>query len=146
MNNKCLHLKLRTKKGKRYFYCSRKRAVIEITDCYSCINKEYKKVARMANRTRIKPVSKKRITVSSKTYNEVYERCNGVCVICGTTQCLEYHHIHYRSERPDLIDDPDNGIMLCGEFANNCHKGKAHKNKKYWKPILLNIVNKEISK
>ena len=64
------------------------------------------------------------------------------CAICGTTQCLEYHHVYYRSERPDLIDDPNNGIMLCGEFANNCHKGVAHKNKKYWQPILLDEIKK----
>lgn len=154
MNNKCKNLKIRTKKGKRYFYCSRKRAIIELSSCYGCIYKEYKKVAKNTLKTSsrliakkpINKVSKKRVTVSKKTYDEVYKRCNGRCAICGTTQYLEYHHIHYRSERPDLIDDPDNGIMLCGEFANNCHKGKAHKNKKYWKPILLNLVNKEISK
>ena len=140
MLNKCLHFRMRRKKGQRYYYCTNKRSVIDFECCKGCLSKEYKKVSKMANKTPIKKVSKKRVTVSRKTYEEVYERCNGRCAICGTTQCLEYHHIYYRSERPDLIDDPDNGIMLCGEFANNCHKGKAHKNKKHWQPILLNMI------
>ena len=75
MNNKCLHLKLRTKKGQRYFYCSRKHTVIEISSCYGCINKEYKKAAKMASKARIKPISKKRTRVSKKTYEEVFNRC-----------------------------------------------------------------------
>ena len=143
MQNKCTSLRLRRKQGKIYYYCTKKRAVIESFECSSCDNREYKKVAKMTVKTRIKPISKKRVTVSKKTYNEVYERCNGVCAICGTNQNLEYHHIYFRSERKDLIDEPSNGILLCGEFANNCHKGKAHKNKKYWQPILLKMVNKE---
>lgn len=143
MQNKCMYLRFRKKQGKTYCYCTKKRAIIELSSCYGCLNKEYKKVAKMVKRTRIKPVSKKRAVVSKETYNIVFDRCGGKCAICGTTQCLEYHHVYYRSERPDLIDDPDNGIMLCGEFANNCHKGKAHKNKKHWQPILLNMVNKE---
>ena len=142
MQNKCINLRFRKKQGKAYCYCTKKRAIIELSSCLGCVNKEYKKVAKMVKRTRIKPISKKRVVVSKKTYNEVYERCNGRCAICGTTQCLEYHHVRYRSERPDLIDDPNNGIMLCGEFANNCHKGVAHKNKKYWQPILLKAIEK----
>ena len=140
MFNKCLYLKYRKKKGLTYCYCTQKRAEIDYKCCPSCSYKEYKKVAKMTVKKPIKKVSKKRVTVSKETYNIVLERCNGRCAICGTTQCLEYHHIYYRSERPDLIDDPDNGIMLCGEFANNCHKGKAHKNKKHWQPILLEII------
>jgi hypothetical protein len=155
MLNKCINLRFRKKQSKTYCYCTKKRAVIESFDCKGCLNKGYKKTSKntlktqnktyskLKTKTPIKKVSKKRITVSKKTYNKVYKRCNGVCAICGTFQYLEYHHIYYRSERPDLIDDPNNGIMLCGEFANNCHKGKAHKNKKYWQPILLDMVDKE---
>ena len=141
MYNKCINLRLRTKKGIKYFYCLLKHSKIDRNDCIGCVNKEYKKASKMPVKTRIKPVSKKRKTVSKKTYNEVFERCNGKCALCETTSNLEYHHIYFRSERPDLIDDPDNGIMLCGEFANNCHKGKAHKQKKVWQPILLRVVH-----
>ncbi len=153
--NGCLYLKKRVKRGQTYCYCAFNRTVIDFSDCFGCLNKEYKKTSKntlktsnkpystLKAKTPIKKVSKKRITVTKKTYEEVYERCNRVCAICGVSQHLEYHHIYFRSERPDLIDDPNNGIMLCGEFANNCHKGKAHKNKRYWQPILLKMVNKE---
>ena len=46
-----------------------------------------------------------------------------------------FHHIYYRSERKDLIDNIDNGIMLCVY----CHD-KVHSNKKKWQPILLNMM------
>jgi len=153
--NGCLYIKKRVKKGQVYCYCALRQTVINFSDCSGCLTKEYKKSTKsnlktpiktyspLKAKTPIKKVSKKRVTVSKKTYEQVYERCNGLCAICGTSQYLEYHHIFFRSERPDLIDDPNNGIMLCGEFANNCHKGKAHKNKRYWQPILLNIVDKE---
>ena len=126
----CKELKVRSKKYRKYYYCNRKKCEIDVNECSKCEYKQYKKVKS------IKRVSKKRKTVSEKTYEIVFKRCGGKCAICGTTQYLEYHHIEFRSEAPDLIDVPSNGIMLCGEFANNCHKGKAHKNKNYWKPIL----------
>ena len=111
---------------------------ITFENCKNCEFREYKvKIHKPMNK-----INKKRKTVSQETYEEVFHRCNGRCAICGTTQNLSYHHIKYRSERPDLIDDPDNGIMLCDEFANNCHKGKVHKNKKYWQPILLEMNEK----
>lgn len=132
MYQKCLYFRQRVKKGELYYFCTKQRKKVNY-DCYrGCLDKEYKVKP-------IKKVSKKRKTVSKSAYNQVYEECNGRCAICGTTQNLEYHHILYRSERPDLIDDPNNGIMLCGEFANNCHKGIAHKNKKHWQPILLEL-------
>lgn len=130
----CKDLKVRTKKYKKYYYCNRKKEEVDLKDCYNCNNKEYKKAKP------IKKVSKKRKTVSEETYDIVFKRCNGRCQICGTTENLSYHHVLFRSERPDLIDDPRNGIMLCNEFANDCHKGKAHKNKKYWQPKLIELA------
>lgn len=141
MNN-CIYLKRKSKKGQYFLYCSEKKEKITFENCKNCEFREYKvKIRKPMNK-----INKKRKTVSQKTYQEVFDRCNGRCAICGTTKNLSYHHIKYRSERPDLIDEPDNGIMLCDEFANNCHKGKAHKNKKYWQPILLEIAEKSKNK
>ena len=141
MINSCINCRVRRKKGQIYFFCIKKKAEIDRKECFGCNCREIKKTSKMTVKKRIKPISKKRVTVSKKTYNEVFNRCNGKCAICGTSQYLEYHHVFFRSERPDLIDNPDNGLMLCGEFANNCHKGKAHKNKKYWQPILLKMID-----
>jgi 5-methylcytosine-specific restriction endonuclease McrA len=81
---------------------------------------------------------KKRATVSQETYDKVFKICKGKCAICGTTTDIHYHHILYRSERKDLIDEPSNGIMLCEDFANKCHR-KVHANKKLWQPKLLKL-------
>ena len=78
--------------------------------------------------------------VSKITYEKVYNACKGKCGICGAKDILELHHIFFRSESPDRIDDPMNCIMLCHkDFSKNkCH-AKAHQNKKYWQPILKEI-------
>lgn len=147
----CTNLRFRKKKGKIYCYCVHKRSVIEQKECSGCLNKEYKKVAKMTVKKRIRPVSKKRITVSEKTYNIVMDRSkdiNGVphCQFCGAVDNLQLHHVYYRSERKDLIDNPDNCLMLCHrDFSKNkCHR-LVHNNKKKYQPILLDILD-EIKK
>ena len=132
--NYCINLRRRQRKGQMYLYCVRRKAEIERKDCSECNCKEFKKVARMTSKTRLKSISKKRVFVSKKTYNEVYERDKGCCRLCTKTN-IELHHIYYRSERRDLIDEPSNCIMLCFE----CHK-LVHRNKKKYQPLLLEMV------
>lgn len=134
MYNKCVNCRIRTKKGCKYFFCVRRKAEIEQKECSECNYIEYRKVAKMTSRKSTKLISKKRIFVSKKTYNKVFEECNGRCVFCYTTNNLHYHHIYYRSERKDLIDDSNNGIMLCEE-----HHRLVHSNKRKYQPILLDI-------
>ena len=84
----------------------------------------------------LKPVGKNRKTVSKETYNLVFERDHGRCRICGRNSGIQLHHILYRSERKDLIDEPSNCIMLCYQ----CH-ALVHSNKHKYQPILLKKVN-----
>lgn len=134
MYNKCVNCKIRTKKGIKYFFCVRRKAEIERKECEGCLYKEYKKASKMAVKMRIKPISKKRVFVSTDTYYQVFEECDGRCMLCYTKNNLHYHHIYYRSERKDLIDEPSNGIMLC----EKCHR-LVHSNKRKYQPILLGI-------
>lgn len=125
----CKNLTRRNCKRKGYIktpYCKLKK--IWNPTCSNCEDKEYKVYKP------IKKVSKKRITVSKTTYNQVFQECDGKCVLCGTTETLQYHHIKYRSEAKHLIDEPKNGIMLCVK----CHK-LVHSNKRLWQPKLLEI-------
>ena len=133
----CIYLRKRQKKYQPYKYCTIKKEKIEYDECKKCDFKEYKKFKP------IKAVSKKRITVSKKTYNIVLQQSKGRCALCEAYDNLEYHHIYYRSERKDLIDDASNGLMLCHrEFSKNkCHK-KVHSNKKKYQPLLLKIKKK----
>ena len=132
--NYCKNLRYRRRKGQMYLYCVRRKAEIERKDCSECNCKEFKKVVKMTVKTRLKPISKKRVCVSKKTYNEVYERDKGCCRLCNKIN-IELHHIKYRSEAKDLIDEPSNCIMLCFD----CHK-LVHSDKKKYQPILLEIV------
>jgi hypothetical protein len=134
----CVNLRIRSKKGEKYCFCVRRKATIERKECFGCSYREFKKASKIAVKTRLKPISKKRVCVSKKTYNEVYERDKGCCqfLFCFK-QNVELHHIRYRSERKDLIDEPSNCIMLCSE-----HHKLVHSNKKMYQPILLEIIKK----
>lgn len=80
------------------------------------------------------------IKVKKEVYQEVLERDNYTCRLRDKT-CegwLELHHIRYRSERPDLINDLDNCMMLCVK-----HHREVHSNKHYWQPKLLSILEGE---
>lgn len=127
--NKCLFLRVRHRKGQLYYYCTKRREIVEKT-CYTCcLDKEYK-IAKP-----IKKVSKKRLYVSSKTYNEVFVRDKGRCRLCGSTTNLHLHHILGRGK--DKTDNPKKCIMLC----QNCHLNIVHANNKKYRPILLEMIN-----
>lgn len=128
----CKFFKKRSKDLKPYFWCSEKRQQV-IWGCYENCN-----LTQPRAKKPIRKISKKRITVSEKTYDEVIRRDNGICQLCATNQNLELHHIKYRSEAKELIDEPSNCIMLC----SNCHK-KVHNNKHKWQPILQKIVEEK---
>ena len=136
--NYCIHLKKRKNKP----YCNIIRKEITLSQCRECDNKEYKK-STLKGKSPVKSgtmknKSNKRITVSKEVYNTVIERDNYSCRLCGSTTWIQLHHILYRSQRKDLINDINNCIMLC----DNCHR-LVHNNKKKWQPILIEM-NKNV--
>ena len=82
----------------------------------------------------IKNVSKNRIFVKKEIYDKVYERDKGKCRLCGSNQ-IELHHIVYRSENNNLINEPTNCIMLCTK-----HHRLVHSNKHDWQPKLKELI------
>ena len=126
----CIYFKKRRKNYANYTYCTIKRCKIEVKECYNCEKKEYKKMSY------IRPVSKKRKTVSKETYGLVLVR-DKCCKLCHRNCALQLHHILYRSERKDLIDEPTNCVMLCAD----CHR-LVHSNKKKYQPMLQELVKK----
>lgn len=86
----------------------------------------------------IKKVGKKKIVVKKEIYDEVYKRDNGKCRLkdCTCNGGLELHHVRYRSEAKDLINEPTNCIMLCTK-----HHKEVHSNKHYWQPILKEMIS-----
>lgn len=55
--------------------------------------------------------------VTKKWKEFVLEKYNYKCAKCGTEYNLIAHHIINKHDRPDLINDTDNGIALC----RRCH-------------------------
>lgn len=140
MLNKCLYLRLRSRKGIKYQFCIKEgcKGQINAEKCYICPFKEYKK------QKPIKKVSKHKIKVSHETYTKVIERDNYTCQMYNLMDCegnLELHHILYRSQRKDLIDEPTNCIMLCKK-----HHKLVHSNKKKYQPMLLELMKEKENK
>lgn len=150
----CTYYRIRTKKGIKYQYCTKLKREIPKNGCYGCVDKENKIQYQKTKQHIKKPLKKhyfyktipkkvtRKKTVSDSTYQIVLARDNYKCRLCGNDNRyeLELHHIYYRSQRKDLIDEPDNCIMLCGNFSENkCHM-KVHNNKKKYQPLLLEIV------
>ena len=113
--------------------CKLSKTITYIDKCKKCLKFE----PRVNNP--IKNVSNKRITVTEETYNKVMQRDKYKCRLldCTCNGGLELHHIRYRSEAKDLINEPTNCIMLC-----NRHHRLVHSNKHYWQPILKEMINK----
>ena len=105
-----------------------RKNIITYLDCKNCLNRN------LVRNKPIKRVGNNKVNVKKEVYQKVYERDNGICRLCGKSN-IELHHIRYRSERKDLINDERNCIMLCTE----CHQ-KVHSNKHYWQPRLLEMI------
>ena len=119
--------------------CKIKKNVITLSECKNC-----SEFILVRNKP-IKKVSNKRITVTQETYNKVMQRDNYKCRLAHVTyngvSCnggLELHHIRYRSEAKNLINEPTNCIMLC-----TAHHKLVHSNKHYWQHILKEMIKNE---
>lgn len=127
----CNNLKIRQKNYRRFYYCKYKHNEITLTECKSCLNRI------LVTKRHIKKVSNKRKFVKDETYKKVFDRDKGCRLFDKTCEGrLELHHIRYRSERQDLINDIDNCIILCIK-----HHKLVHSNKRLYQPQLLEQVN-----
>ena len=119
--------------------CKLSKTITYIDNCKKCLKFEPR-----VNKP-IKKASNKRITVTEETYNKVMQRDKYKCRLAHVTyngiNCnggLELHHIRYRSEAKDLINEPTNCIMLCTK-----HHQEVHSNKHKWQPILKEMNKNE---
>lgn len=128
----CKNLLKRHRQTKIVFFCKKNKRYIDIwQECENC-----RDFILVKNKP-IKKVSNKRITVTKETYNKVMQRDKGRCVMFNY-ECegkIELHHVRYRSERKDLINEPNNCVCLC-----TFHHQLVHSNKKKYQPILLKML------
>lgn len=128
----CSNLRIRHKRSKIVFYCfNNKRYITSLLECKNCSKFNLKL------NNPIKKVSSKKIKVTDETYQKVMQRDKCKCRLldCTCYGKLELHHIRYRSEAKDLINEPTNCIILC-----NRHHRLVHSNKHLWQPILKEMI------
>lgn len=139
MNNKCQYLRIRTKNYTKYTYCTHFKAPTSTNECSVCELYSHKqmfaKSPKKVLKTNVTKKSKKRTEqVKEETYNAVYERDKGRCVMCGSNEMIQLHHISGRGK--DKTNNIDNCVMLC----RNCHFDKVHQKNKFYKQILLTYI------
>ena len=129
---KCKNLRVRKKNYKPYFYCLEFRRIISLPECENCLKRN------LVQNKGIRKASNKKIIVTADTYKKVIERDKYRCRLCGISQNLHLHHIVYRSEDKNLINEPSNCVMLCIK----CHE-LVHSNKKKWQPKLKEMIKND---
>lgn len=95
MNN-CKFFKIRTKKGKKYFYCFLKKSIVNCNICRECTEKEYKKY---------KPIKKRTYKQAKREKNRDSIIVDNIfkCVICGTENNIILHECIYGRNRQNSI-------------------------------------------
>lgn len=111
MNNKCIHLKYRTKKGQRYLYCSLNKSAVTYDFCRECAEKEYKQYKSIRKRTY------KQAKREKQRFSIIYHDLDKCCV-CGTKIGIILHECIYGRNRQNSIKY---GLVI--PLCVNCHTG-----------------------
>ena len=77
------------------------------------------KGTNLAKNTELKKQNDKSKAKWEKVRNQVLERDNYKCVVCGKP-ATQVHHIHLRSKRKDLMYEINNLVSLCSH--DHCHQ------------------------
>lgn len=87
-------------------------------------------------------VSKSKLCVK-KWRDFILEKYDYKCALCGKNGGLVTHHIIPRQERPDLINETDNGIVLC----RKCHiKEHQKRGEIKYQNINIKFLMKNVNK
>ena len=95
MNNKCKHLRIRSKKYNYYGYCIKYKKEVPIF-CKECNNIEYKQYNTMKSRTY------KQTKREKERFSIIYQDLNKCC-ICGSKSNINKHEVFYGKNRQNSI-------------------------------------------
>ena len=105
----CKHLTLRSKKGKKYYYCRLMKEEISLSYCQECDSKEYKIYKPLKKRT-YKQIKKEKNRFSI-IYHNLTKCCN-----CGSTIGIELNEIYEGAYRKRSIE-----YGAVAPMCHNCH-------------------------
>lgn len=112
MNNKCINLRVRSKKGIKYGYCTKFKK--EVSIFCKCKSIEYKQYKTIINRT-----TKQSKLEKSRTTSLFTENLN-VCYLCGRKK-EHLHEVFFGRNRTNSIKY---GLFIpvCEKCHRRCHK------------------------
>lgn len=90
----CKYLRIRTKKGVHYKYCTLLKRIIT-NDCYNCMNKEYKEIKKLSTKNVHKS---SKITKLERNRTSIFTDDLEHCIICGNKKD-NLHEIIYGRNR-----------------------------------------------
>lgn len=94
----CKYLRIRTKKGVHYKYCTLLKRIIT-NDCYNCINKEYKEVKKLSTKNVNKSNKRSsKITKLERNRTSIFTDDLEHCIICGNKKD-NLHEVIYGRNR-----------------------------------------------
>ena len=113
---KCKHLKIRSKKYKKYFYCDILKKEIDISNCSYCKNKDYKTYKHIRKR------SSNLVRREKHRYSRIYQDL-AKCSVCGSKLGIEKNEIFSGSYRHLSIEY---GMVnpLCKKHHELFHKDR----------------------
>ena len=111
----CKNLKTRSKKYKRYFYCSLYRQQIEIKKCKECEFKEYKHAKKIKGK---KHRQTKATEISKKVKLQVWERDFHRCIFCKKIVPWNLANAHFIPRSAGGLGIVENIFTAC----ENCHR------------------------
>ena len=93
----CKHLRIRTKKGVHYKYCTLLKK--EINECYNCMNKEYKEHKKLYTKNVHKSSKRSsKITKLERNRTSIFTDKLDHCIICGNKKD-NLHEVIYGKNR-----------------------------------------------
>ena len=142
MNKYCINQMIRTKKGIKYFYCKKKRTIIDRNECFSCISREIKNNAKSSakiknkytiklNKKPINKVSKnntitKSTSIPTAVKKIVWERDQHKCIFCDKEVSWNYANSHYIKRSHLGMGIEENIMTNCSDchnkFDNTIHR------------------------
>ena len=93
----------------------------------------------LSKETELKKQNEKSKEKWEKVRNQVLERDNYKCVVCGKP-ATQVHHIHLRSKRKDLMYEMNNLVSLCSHDHMHCSTdGLEEVNKRIAKALHITL-------
>ena len=117
---KCINLKVRSERYKKYIYCVNKKSKITNSECYECGAKEFKELKKTKKK---KHERTKKTEIPMNVKIEVWNRDNHKCIFCGIDVDMFYANAHFIPRSAGGLGVAKNIITACPKCHNEQDNG-----------------------